>query len=174
MADARKLADPSGTEGLRVTLPEDVPKLNDWVHDGHLEDAMRFSAEAARAVIPFAQESGWGHLHPSMPDPQLVRKTVFARHYQVPLTRCYLLVQHAQSLDADDIDWGNPTLLGAKFDESSSVVKLEMVPPAGVSIAVRDVDVRVLVSPEPVGLIHRRVLRGWPIEIDRSLKHQPG
>jgi hypothetical protein len=63
------IAEPSGTEVVRIDTAEAASQLNDWLHDGYLEDALQFSAEAARAILPFAQESGWGHLHPSMSDP---------------------------------------------------------------------------------------------------------
>ena len=158
---------PSGTEVVRVDAAEAVSQLNDWVHDGYLEDALQFSAEAARAIIPFAQESGWGHLHPSMPDPQLVRETLLARHYEVPLTRCYIIVEHAERLEAD-IDWGNPSLDQADFSDSTLRLTTGSFAP-GVSVAVTDVDIRVLVSSEEAGRLYRKVLRLWPAESDRWL-----
>ena len=161
------IAQPSGIEVVRVDTSEAVSQLNDWVHDGYLEDALQFSAEAAQAIIPFAQESGWGTLHPSMPDPQLVRQTLLARHYRVPLTRCYIIVEHAERLDTD-IDWGNPSLLEADF--SVSTFRLATGSSArGVSVAVTDVDIRVLVSSEEAGRLYRKVLRLWPAESDRWL-----
>jgi len=99
---------PDGTEVLRFERPEDVSRLDDWIHDGYLEDDLSFSAEAACAVIPFAQESGWGERHSDMADPMLVKTTLLARHFEVPLTRCYVVVRQATALDAD-IDWGNPS-----------------------------------------------------------------
>jgi hypothetical protein len=152
-----------GTEVLRVQSPEEFPQLDDWIHDAYLEDALQFSAETARAVVPFAQESGWGSLHPSMPDPVLIRRTLFSRHYRVPLTRCYLVVEHAKSLDAD-VDWGIPMLNVAHFDGRQSILTLADV---GVPIAVSELDIRVLVSSEVAGHLHRKVLRGWPMESDR-------
>jgi hypothetical protein len=155
---------PNGTEVLRVKRPEDVPEFDYWVHDAYLEDGLRFSAESARAVVPFAQESGWGDRHPSMPDPDLVRQTPLARHYEVPLTRCYLVVEHATALDSD-IDWGNPTLTAVHFDATGATLTLD----SSVSIGVSGVDIRVLVSVEEAGRLYRKVLRGWPIESDRWL-----
>lgn len=156
---------PGGTEVLRIQRPEDVSNLDAWIHDAYLEDALQFSAEVGRAVIPFAQESGWGTLHPSMPDPVLIRRTLFSRHYRVPLTRCYLVVEHARSLDAD-VDWGIPMLNVVHFDASQSILTLADV---GVSIAVSELDVRLLVSSEVVGHLHRKILRWWAIESDRWL-----
>jgi hypothetical protein len=153
----------NGTEVLRIHSPEEVPQLDNWIHDAYLEHALHFSAETARAVVPFAQESGWGTLHPSMPDPVLVRQTLFSRHYRVPLTRCYLVVEHAKSLDAD-VEWGMPMLNVAHFDDWQSILTLADV---GVSIAVSELDIRVLVTPEVAGHLHRKVLRGWPMESDR-------
>ena len=46
-----------GTEVLRVEQAEDVERLDEWIHDAYVEDALEFDAEAQRAVIPFAQES---------------------------------------------------------------------------------------------------------------------
>jgi len=156
-----------GTEVLRIESPDGVPGLNDWIHDAYLEDAFRFSPESAQAVIPFAQESGWGHLHPSMADPELVAETMLARHYHVPLTRCYIVVEQAKSLDAD-IDWGNPSLLEADFSESTLLLRSGSFS-KGISVGVTDVDVRVLVSPELAGRLFRKVLRLWPAESDRWL-----
>ena len=51
-------------------------------------------------------------------EPSLVRKTVFARPYEVPLTRCYVVVEHAEGLECD-IDWGNPSLVEADYLEST-------------------------------------------------------
>lgn len=50
---------PAGAEALRVTAPDEVPLLNDWVHDAYLEPQENVSDQDAEAVIPFAQESGW-------------------------------------------------------------------------------------------------------------------
>lgn len=49
-----------GVEVLRVQRPEEVGQLDWWIHDGYVEDAIEFDAEAQRAVIPFGQESAWG------------------------------------------------------------------------------------------------------------------
>jgi hypothetical protein len=137
------------------------------VHDAYLEDGLEFSKDSARAVIPFAQESGWGSLHPSMPNPSLVRKTVFARHYEVPLTRCYVVVEHAEELECD-IDWGNPSLLEADHLESTFWLRSGSFA-TGVRVRVSAIDVRLLVTTHVAGRIYRKVLRGWPIESDRWL-----
>jgi hypothetical protein len=165
------MAQPSGTEVVRVAAAEAVSQLNDWVHDGYLEDALQFSAGAARAIIPFAQESGWGSLHSSMSDPQLVTETFLARHYEVPLTRCYIIVEHAERLEAD-IDWGNPSLDQADFSDSTFRLTTGSFA-RGVSVAVTDVDIRVLVSSEEAGRLYRKVLRFWPAESDRWLTQWP-
>ena len=158
---------PSGTEVLRVHKPDAVSQLNDWVHDGYIEHALHFSAEAARAIIPFAQESGWGHLHPSMSHPELVKEKLLARHYEVPLTRCYIVVGHAERLEAD-IDWGNPSLDQARFSDSTFRLTTGSFA-RGISVAVSDVDIRVLVSSDEAGWLYRKVLRLWPAESDRWL-----
>jgi hypothetical protein len=158
---------PGGVEVLRIASPGRVSELNDWVHDGYLEDALRFSAQSARAVIPFAQESGWGSLHPSMPDPVLVKTTLLARHYHVPLTRCYVVVEHAQSLETD-IEWGNPGILEADVSESTFRLMSGSYS-AAVSVRVSDLDIRLVVSAERSEVLYRKVLRGWPVESDRRL-----
>jgi hypothetical protein len=151
-----------GEEVLRVGRTEDVPRLDDWIHDAYLEDNLKFSAEESRVVVPFAQESGWGSRHASMADPVLVKRTLLARHYEVPLTRCYLVVQKAQSLDYK-VDWGNPTLVCARFDPKQMVLELDF----GISISVAELDVRVFVSADEARRLHRKVLRGFPAESDR-------
>jgi hypothetical protein len=109
-----------------------------------------------------------GDPHPSMPEPELVKATLLARHFEVPLTRCYVVVEHAASLDAD-IDWGYPSLVRAGL--SDSTLRLESGSYAeGIRIALTDVDIRILVSGQPAGRLYRRVLRGWPIEHDRKLR----
>lgn len=159
------LENPSGTEVARIQSPEDVSQLDDWIHDAYLEDALQFSAETARAVLPFAQESSWGDRHPLITDPVLTRRTLTSRHYRVPLTRCYLVVEHAKSLNVN-VDWGIPMLNIARFDTEQSILTLVDV---DVSIAVTELDVRVLVSSEVAGHLHRKILRGWPIESDRGV-----
>jgi hypothetical protein len=154
-----------GTEVLRIHRREDVSQLDGWVHDAYLEDELKFSAESARAVIPFAQESGWGARHANMPDPELVKTTLVARHFHVPLTRCFIVVEHATAFEAD-IDWGNPSLVEAELSGST----LHLKPGSfakGIRVAVSDIDIRVLVSSAPAGRLYRKVLRGWPIESDR-------
>ena len=158
---------PSGTEVRRIQEPGAISQLNDWVHDGYLEDALQFSTESARAIIPFAQESACASLHPSMPNPQLVRETILARHYEVPLTRCYLVVEHAERLDAD-IDWGNPSLLEPDFSDATFRLTTGSFA-RGVSVAVTDLEIRLLVSSEEAGRLYRKVLRLWPAESDRWL-----
>ena len=158
---------PAGTEVLRIRTATDVGELNDWVHDAYLEDALKFSHDSARAIIPFAQESRWGALHPSMPNPILVKKTVFARHYEVPLTRCYLVVEHAEGLECD-IDWGNPSLLEADYSESTFWLRSASFA-TGVRVRVSAIDVQVLVTTDVTERVYRKVLRGWPIESDRWL-----
>ncbi len=162
-----RLEAPVGTEVLRVRSPEAVSEITDWVHDAYLEDAVRFSVASARAVIPFGQESGWEQLHSSMADPKLVKTTLLARHYEVPLTRCYLVVEHAQSLEVD-IDWADPVLLEADFSDSTLRVRSGSFGD-GVSVSVSDFDVRLLVTSEEGDRLYRRVLRVWPVELDRWL-----
>ena len=158
---------PEGQEVLRIVRPDQVVQLNDWVHDAYLEDELRFSPQAARAVIPIAQESAWAHLHPSMPDPELVKTTVFARHYQVPLTRCYIVVEHANSLETD-IEWGCPDLLAAEYSDSTFRL-MSGENSAAVSVRVGALGVRLLVSSEVARWFYRKVLRWWPVASDRSL-----
>lgn len=158
---------PEGQEVLRIVRPDQVIQLNDWVHDAYLEDELRFSAQSARAVIPFAQESAWGHLHPSMSDPELEKTTLFARHYHVPLTRCYIVVEHAKSLETD-IEWGCPDLLAAEYSDST-IRLMSGENSAAVSVRVGALDVRLLVSSAVARWLHRKVLRWWPVESDRSL-----
>jgi hypothetical protein len=106
-----------------------------------------------------------------MPAPLLVGKTLLARRYVVPLTRCYVLVEHARSLKADGIDWGSPMISGADFDASRSIFKLDLlVPPTGISVAVTELDVRVIVSSEEAGRIDRRVLRGSTRNLTAGLR----
>jgi hypothetical protein len=154
-------------EVLRIGTASDVGELNDWVHDAYLEHALEFSEDSARAVIPFAQESGWGSLHPSMPNPSLVRKTVFARHHEVPLTRCYVVVEHAEELECD-IDWETRVFSEADYLESTFWLRSRSFA-TGVRVRVWAIDVRVLVTTNVAGRIYRKVLRGWPIESDRWL-----
>jgi hypothetical protein len=161
------LKTPNGAEALRIVDPKQISRLNDWVHDAYLEDAIQFSAEDGRAVIPFAQESAWGHLHPSMPDPELVKQTLFAHHYRIPMTRCFLAVEHATSLETD-IEWGNPMILEADFFRSTFRL-LADTDSAMVSVRVTELDIRVVVSSEQAKTVYRKVLRGWPIESDRQI-----
>ena len=155
----------AGDEALRVTRGADVPRLDDWIHDAYVEAALELDREQHRAVIPFAQESGWGDRHAAMADPVLRRRGLLARRYDVPLTRCFLVVEHATALD-DDVDWGVPMLTGAAYVDGS--IRLGLVHGA-VAVAVTDVDVRVVVTGERAGLLRRRVLRGWPIESDHRV-----
>ncbi len=153
-----------GTEILRIQAPNEVSLLDEWIHDAYVEDAIEFSPEERRAVIPFAQESGWGDRHPSMADPELVKTTPLARHYEVPLTRCYIVIEHVHSLDPV-IDWGCPTLVGADYVDRE--IRLSGI--AKISVRVSDLDIRVFVSAQEAGRLLRKVLRGWPAESDRWL-----
>ena len=150
---------------LRVTRGADVPRIDDWIHDAYLEDALELDRERGRAVIPFAQESGWGERHAAMADPVLRRSGLLSRRYDVPLTRCLLVVEHATALDAD-VDWHSAMLTGAAYVDGS--IRLGLVHGA-VAVAVADVDVRVLVTGDRAGSLRRRVLRGWPIESDHRI-----
>ncbi len=162
---------PSGIEVLRVERAEQVSELDGWVHDAYLEEEdVRFSAAAARAVIPFAQESGWGDRHPSMPGPVLVKTTLFAHHYEVPLTRCFLVVERALSLEVDVL-WEVPDLVAAEF--SDSTFRLTSDGGEGVAVRVEGLDVRLLVSGDEAGRLYREVLRWWPAEYDRRLSPPP-
>jgi hypothetical protein len=134
------------------------------VHDAYLEDGIQFSADTQRAVIPFVQESAWGDLHPSMPDPELVKKTLVARHYRVPLTRCHIVVNHATSL-ATDIEWGCPDMVEAQYSDSMFRLMSDSDSVA-VAIGVTDLDIRVLVSSERGGWVYRKVMLGWSVESD--------
>lgn len=162
------LSAPDGVEVVRVERPDQVAGLDDWVHDAYLEDAIQFSAESARAVIPFAQESCWGRLHASMRDPTLARETAFARHNHVPLTRCYLIVDHAASVEID-LDWGDPGLREADFSESTFSLRADSSPTAAVSVCVTDLNIRLLVSAQDAGTLYRKVLRALTIQSDRWL-----
>jgi hypothetical protein len=85
------------------------------------------------------------------------------------LTRCYIIVEHAERLEAD-IDWGNPSLDQADFSDSTFRLTTGAFA-RGVSVAVTAVDIRVLVSFEDAGRLYRKVLRLWPAESDRWLAH---
>lgn len=102
-----------------------------------------------------------------MSDPELVKEELLARHYEVPLTRCYIIVEHAERLEAD-IDWGNPSLDQAHFSDSTFRLTTGSFA-RGISVAVSDVDIRVLVSSDEAGRLYRKVLRFWPAESDRWL-----
>jgi hypothetical protein len=162
------LGTPPGEEVLRITRPDEVGELTNWVHDAFLEDAIQFSAESGRVVVPFMQESAWGDLHPAMPDPELAKETFFARHYHVPLTRCFIVVEQAISVDTD-IEWGCPDLLDAKYSQSVFRV-MSGDDCAAVSVHVAELDVRVLLSSEVAQWMHRKVLRGLRIESDRPVR----
>jgi hypothetical protein len=153
-----------GTEVLRVEQAEDVERLDEWIHDAYVEDALEFDAEAQRAVIPFAQESAnLSDPLPSMADPVLVERTPLAELYEVPFTRCFVVVSHARSLDAE-IDWGYPVLEDATYRDST----LRLSGTANLTIAVTTVDVRVFVTAEESGRrLRKRHRGGW--ESDRPL-----
>lgn len=57
-----------------------------------------------------------------MADPELVKKTPLAEHYEVPVTRCLIVVDHAQRIDAR-INWGCPMLVNATFRDSTLRLK---------------------------------------------------
>jgi hypothetical protein len=80
------------------------------------------------------------------------------------LTRCYIIVENAERLDAD-IDWGYPSLVAAEFSDSTFRLTTGSFA-RGVSVAVSDLDIRLLVSTEEAGRLYRRVLRLWPAESD--------
>jgi hypothetical protein len=156
---------PSGAEALRVSRADEVPQLTAWVHDAWLEDAIQFSAETRRAVIPFLQESAWGDLHPSMADPTLVKKTLISRHYRVPLTRCYIVANHATSLEAD-IEWDCSDIVEAQYSESTFRLMSDYSGSAAVAVRVTELDIRLLVSAQRGGWVYRKVMLGWPVESD--------
>ena len=157
---------------MRITREDQVSQLDAWVHDAYLEDALHFSAQSARAVIPFAQESAWGELHPSMADPELVKTTRLARHYHVPLTRCYIVVEHAEALESD-VEWGCPNLVEAEFSKSMFRLMADSNS-AAVSVRVTALDIRLLVSSERAGELHRKVFKWGSGESDHPSLSGPG
>jgi hypothetical protein len=156
------LKPPDGVEVLRIAHEDQVCQLDHWVHDAHLEDALQFSAQSARAVIPFAQESAWAPPHPSMADPELVKTTRLARHYRVPWTRCYIVVEHAESLESE-VEWGSPSLVEADFSESTFRLMADS-DSAAVSVQVTALDIRLLVSSAQSARTYRKVLRWGSFE----------
>jgi hypothetical protein len=157
--------DCAGTEVLRVATAEGVHELDDWIHDAYLEDALEFDADARRAMIPFAQESGWGARDAGMADPVLRGRGLLWRRYEVPLTRCRLVVENATALDAE-VDWHSAMLTGAAYVDGK--VRLGLLHGA-VAVAVAAVDVRVMVTGDRAGALRRRVWRGWPVESDHRI-----
>jgi hypothetical protein len=91
-----------------------------------------------------------------MADPVLVEQTALAEVYEVPFTRCFIVVNHARSLDTK-IDWGYPALEGATYDEST----LRLDGTANVTIRVTAIDIRVPVSAEESGRILRTRRGHW-------------
>lgn len=158
---------PAGTEVLRVESSEAISELSQWVHDGYLEDGIRFSAASARAVIPFVQERRQRPLHASMAGPELIKSTPLARHYDVPLTRCYIVIEQAETL-AVETDSGDP-LLGADFSDSTFRVSSAYF--GDVSVRVTDLEIRLLVTSATPARLHRRVLRGLRVECNRWIDH---
>ena len=159
------------TDVLAVTREEDLELATGWVHDAHFDyEEASFSEAASRATVPFAQESGWGDRHPSMPNPELLRRTLFSRQYRVPFVRCLLVIENALGMWVDEAGRGDPGMLDElTFDATRREVRLAAVVGPGIAVPVRDLSLRVIVTQEVVVEVRRQVLRGWPVESDSPL-----
>jgi hypothetical protein len=158
-------------EALNVTRPEHLEFVTQWIHDAHFSyEEASFSESASRATVPFAQESGWGDRHPSMPNPELLKSTLRSRHVRVPFVRCYLVFENALGMTIDEAGRGDPGMLNeATFDASRGEVYLLPVVGPRVMVSVSELAIRVIVSREVTVEVRRRVLRGWPAESDSRL-----
>jgi hypothetical protein len=156
-----------GAEVVRVAAQDNVSQLNAWIHDAYLHDDVRFDAEASHAIVPLLQEASALPGTDSAP-PRLLRKTLFARHFEVPLTQCNLLVETARSLTMD-VEWGDPLVLEAGFSDRTFYL-LSGSAQRSVSIEVERLDVRLHVSSTVAGYLHRKVLRLFPAESDKWLQ----
>ncbi len=158
-------------EALTVTRPEELELVTYWVHDAYFdyEDAS-FSEADSRTTMAFSQESGWGDRHASMPNPQLLKRTLFSRHYRVPFVRCYLVVENALGMSVDDAGRGDPGMLNeVTFAASRRQVGIDAVVGPSIVVPVSDLMLRVLVTQQVVLETRRKVLRGWPAETDSAL-----
>jgi hypothetical protein len=163
--------DADAVEALTVTRPEDLALVTSWVHDAHFDyEEASFSEAASRATVPFAQESGWGDRHPSMPNPELLRRTLFARHYRVPFVRCLLVVENASGISIDEAGRGDPGMLNeVTFDATRPEVRVAAVVGPSIVVPVTALSLRVMVTQEVARKVGRKVLRGWPAESDSPL-----
>lgn len=155
-------------EALTVIRSEDLELVTHWIHDAHFDyEEASFSETASRATVPFAQESGWGDRHPSMPSPELLKSTLLSRHYRVPFVRCYLVFENAREMSIENTGRGDPGMLNeATFDASRGEVHLVPVVGPRIVVSVSKLDIRVLVTQEVAAEARRKVLRGWPAESD--------
>jgi hypothetical protein len=158
-------------EALTVTRRDDLERVTYWIHDAHFDyEQASFSETSARVTVPFAQESGWGDRHPSMPDPELLKRTLLSRHYRVPFARCYLIFENARGMSIDEAGRGDPGMLNeATFDAARGEVHLVPVVGPRITVSVSELTIRVLVSQEVALEVRRRVLKGWPAERDAPL-----
>ena len=158
-----------GVKALGVNRPEDLELVTYWVHDAHFNyEEASFSEEASRVTVPFAQESGWGDRHPSMPNPELLKSTLLSRHYRVPFVRCLLVLENALGISIDEDGRGDPGMLNElTFDASRCEVRLATVVGPSIVVPVSDdVCLRVIVTSEVAVEVRRKVFRGWPAESD--------
>jgi hypothetical protein len=155
-------------EALTVTRRDDLELVTYWIHDAHFDyEQASFSEADSRATVPFAQESGWGDRHPSMPNPELLKRTLLARHYCVPFARCSLVFENARGMSIDAAGRGDPGMLNkATFDPSRGEIHLVPVVGPRIAVSVFELTIRVLVSQEVALEVHRRVLRVWLAERD--------
>ena len=155
-------------EALTVTRQAELELVTYWIHDAHFDyEQASFSETGSRVTVPFAQESGWGDRHPSMPNPELLKRTLLSRHYRVPFARCYLIVENARAMSIDEAGRGDPGMLNeATFDPSHGEVHLVPVVGPRITVSVSELVIRVLVSREVAFEVRRRILRGWPAERD--------
>ncbi len=163
--------DGDAVEALTVTRPGELELVSYWVHDAYFdyEDAS-FSEADSQATVAFSQESGWGDRHPSMPNPQLLKRTLFARHYRVPFVRCYLVFENALGLSIDDAGRGDPGMLNeVTFDASRHQVRIDAVVGPSIVVPVSDLILRVLVTQQVALETRRKVLGGWQAEADSAL-----
>ena len=163
--------DTHAVEALAVTREEDLELVTGWVHDAHFDyEEASFSEAASRGTVPFAQESGWGDRHSSMPNPQLLRRTLFSRQYRVPFVRCLLVIENALEMSVDEAGREDPGMLDeVTFDATRREVRLAAVVGPGIVVLVTDLNLRVIVTQEVVVEVCRKVLRGWPAESDSPL-----
>jgi hypothetical protein len=171
VSERLRLMETDLVEALTVTRLEDLELATYWIHDAHFDyQEASFSDSASRATVPFAQESGWGDRHPSMPNPELLKSTLLSRHYRVPFVRCYLVFENALGMSIDEAGRGDPGMLNeATFDASRREVQLAPVVGPRIVVSVSELAIRVLVSREVAVEVRRKVLRGWPAESDSRL-----